>query len=269
MIIDFHTHVFPDAIAARTIHALRQKADIPAFTDGTLAGLKQSMAESGINISVVLPVVTKPSQFASVNRFAATITEKEGIISFGGIHPDTSNYKEELNTIKSLGLKGIKIHPDYQDCFIDDIRYLHILDFAFSIGLLTVTHAGVDVGFPEPAYCSPEKSAAVLKTLYGNSMPAQPQLILAHTGGWQSWDKVERHLIGLPVWMDISFSLGMISNEQMLRIVRNHGAERMLFATDSPWSGQKETLEQFRALPLTAEEQSMILHQNAEKLLGL
>ncbi len=88
MIIDFHTHVFPDAIAQRTIAHLEDKGGMKAHIEGTLTGLKCSMKRAGIDYSVVLPVVTKPSQFESVNRYAAEINGKEGIFSFGGIHPD-------------------------------------------------------------------------------------------------------------------------------------------------------------------------------------
>ena len=134
MIIDFHTHIFPEKIASKTISVLEQKAGISAFTDGTLEGLKRSMQESGIDWSVVLPVVTKPSQFQTVNTYAAEINGKNGIFSFGGIHPDTENIEESLDFIKRLGLKGIKIHPDYQNCMIDDPRNIAILRYAISIG---------------------------------------------------------------------------------------------------------------------------------------
>lgn len=269
MVIDFHTHVFPEKIATKTIATLEEKGGIKAFTDGTLAGLKQSMAAGGIDWSVILPVVTKPAQFQTVNTYAASITGKDGIISFGGIHPDTADYRGELDTIKALGLKGIKLHPDYQQCMIDDPRYIQIIRYAVSIGLLVVTHAGVDIGFPEKVHCPPDRGAAMLEQVYGDTVPDKPQIIFAHTGGWQSWDDVERYLVGKPIYLDISFSLGMIPDQQMVGIIRSHGADKILFATDSPWSGQRETLALFRKLPLTQAEQDQILYQNGAALLGL
>ncbi len=269
MIVDFHTHVFPEAIAARTIETLAEKAGIRAYTDGTLSGLKASMRESGIGWSVILPVVTKPKQFQSVNDYAASINGKAGILSFGGIHPNTADYQGELDTIKALGLKGIKIHPDYQGVPISDPRYLRIIRYAVSIGLFVVTHAGVDVGMPERVLCPPQLGAAMLEQVYGGKAPEQPRIIFAHTGGWRQWDDVERYLVGKPVYLDISFSLGMISDEQMMRIIRRHGAQRILFATDSPWSSQRETLEAFRRLPLTETERELILWENAYRILKL
>jgi uncharacterized protein len=266
MVIDFHTHVFPDKIAAKTIEKLSQRVeDAKAFTDGTLSGLKKSMKEHSIDISVVLPVITKPSQFETVNNFAAEITGKDGLISFGGIHPDMEDYEEGLRKIKELGLLGIKLHPDYQETFIDDPKYVRIIQCATDLGLIVVIHAGLDIGLPDPIHCPPDKTAAMLAQIDC----ADAKIVLAHMGGYDQWDDVEEYLVGKNVFFDIGYCMGMIGNEQFLRIVRNQGADRILFASDSPWSGQKETLEYLKRLDLTEEELECILHVNAEELLGL
>lgn len=265
MVIDFHTHIFPDRIAAGAIEKLENVGGIKAFTDGTLTGLKKSMKENHIDISVVLPVVTKPSQFDTVNSYAAEITGRDGIISFGGIHPDSEDYREKLDTIKRLGLLGIKLHPDYQDTFINDPRMVRIIQYATDLGLIVIIHAGVDIGLPNPVHCPPERAADML------SMIDNPdaRIVLAHTGGWTMWDDVEEFLVGKNVWFDISYSLGTIDEEQFIRIIKNHGADRILFATDSPWGGQKETLERIQKVDLSEEELERILHGNAEELLGM
>ena len=156
MVIDFHTHIFPDKIAAKSIAALGAIAGIDAYTDGTLNGLLQSMEQSEVDISVILPVMTNPLKFESVNAFAAKINEQyEGkLISFGGIHPDCENYKEKLNWLRKNGFKGIKIHPDYQKVMIDDIRYMRIIEYANEIGLIVITHAGFDDVSPQSTHCS-------------------------------------------------------------------------------------------------------------------
>lgn len=122
MIIDFHTHIFPDKIAGRTLDYLSDIFGASPFADGTHTGLCDSMKKAGVDVSVSLPAVTKVSQVESINRFASAFTEG-AVISFGGIHPECENYKEILKEIKNLGLKGIKLHPDYQDMYFDDIRY--------------------------------------------------------------------------------------------------------------------------------------------------
>lgn len=269
MIIDFHTHIFPDKIAPRTIAKLEKNSHTRAYTDGTLEGLKRSMKEAKVDVSVILPVVTKPEQFKSINEYARSITVDEvlpgrcNLISFGGIHPMTSNYKEEIDEIAAMGLKGVKLHPDYQETFIDDISYLRIMDRASEKGLIISVHAGLDVGLPQVVHCTPKGVRNALKQV-------QPQkLVLAHTGGMECWYEVEEHLVGTDVYLDCSYSLGRIADEQFIRIAKNHGIEKILFATDSPWSGQKEDIAYLKKLGFSDEEKEAIFWKNAWKLLGM
>ncbi len=274
MVIDFHTHIFPDALAPKTISYLEGLCGVTPSTDGTLKDLKASMTSAGIDYSVILPVVTKPHQFNSINRFAAEINNKDGIFSFGGIHPDCTDIDTKIAHIVSLGLRGIKLHPDYQCVNADDPRYVKIINTALANNLLVTYHAGVDIGLPNPNYATPQMLFHLLEQVELPLTAPLPEgkggaLIFAHTGGFRFWDDVERLLVGKPVYLDISFSTPYISDEQLLRIIRTHGAERILFATDSPWSDQKKYLQHFRSLPLTDEEKEMILWKNGAKLLGL
>ena len=113
MVIDFHTHVYPDKIAERTINALLNSApDVKIFTKGTIDALIESMNKAGIDKSVVLPVATRKGQFDTINNFAYNINQKYSqLVSFGGIHPDDENPEQKLRFLKSKGFKGIKIHP--------------------------------------------------------------------------------------------------------------------------------------------------------------
>ena len=141
MVIDFHTHMFPDKIADKTITFLAEVCQIPPQTDGTYTGLSESAKKGGVDLSIALPAMTKPSQFDSVNTFAAAHQEGN-VISFGGIHPATEHYREELRHIKELGLKGIKLHPDYQDMYFNDIRYKQTGRLCHqSLELIIVVHA--------------------------------------------------------------------------------------------------------------------------------
>lgn len=267
MIVDFHTHIFPEKIAAKTIAYLEEKAHIKSFGDGTEQGLVSAMEAAGVDVSVVLPVVTRPEQFRTINQFAAQLNEKyrnrqTRLWSFGGIHPDSADYKEELRTIKELGLLGIKLHPDYQDTHFDDIRYMRILDYASELGLVSVVHAGVDVGFPDNVRCTPRQIHRVLEEVKPKN------LVLAHYGGFDMWEDVEELLAGRDVWLDTAFTAGYLKDEAFMGIWNKHGADRILFATDSPWSGQKETLEYLRGLAIPSEDINKILGQNARRLIG-
>ena len=273
MIIDFHTHIFPDKIAAKTVGHLAQVGAVIAYTDGTLHDLKRSMRDSGVTHSVVLPIVTKPEQFKHINEFAQAITHIEpdedglSIISFGSIHPDSANYKEELRIIKQKGLKGIKLHPYYQSTYIDDIKYERIIDYASQLGLLVSIHCGRDLGYPCQIYATPEQLKRMLRDVFCGFSPNN--LILAHLGGHDMENQSEELLVGGDFYMDLAYILRLIPPEQTLRMCRNHGIEKILFATDSPWSEQHLDIAHLKTLGFTQEELDMILYKNGARLLGL
>lgn len=282
MIIDFHTHTFPDKIAASALEKLSKASHIRPFSDGTAVGLSDSARTAGVDMSIVLPVATSPKQVEHINDFAAKTnesTDETGLFSFGCIHPDYPEWSAELERIKALGLKGIKIHPVYQGVDIDDPRFLRILSKAGELGLIVVTHAGWDIGFPGVMHCSPEMTLRAIK------QAGPVKLVLAHMGGWRQWDKVEELLADQPIWFDTSFSTGsltplddgfyasadlpMLGEPDFLRMVRAIGVDRVLFGTDSPWSNQAEEIERIKSLPLTEAERDAIIGGNAQRLLGI
>lgn len=264
MIIDFHTHIFPDEIAPKSIPALEKASGIRAATDGTLTGLLQSMEQTGVDISVIMPVVTKPSQFDRINAFAAKVNETYAgrLISFGGIHPDCEDYKEKLNTIKALGLPGIKLHPDYQGVMIDDVRYMNIIEYASELGLIILTHAGIDIGLPQPVHCPPEKMRKVLDKIKPRKM------VLAHCGGWKQWEEVYDCLAGEDVYLDTAFTFDYIKPEMFLKLLSGHDKKKILFATDSPWGHAAREIQALRELKLESGVLDDILANNAKRLLA-
>ena len=121
MLIDTHTHIFPDALAARVIPHMAQVCGTVPSTEGTLDSLLASMEKNHVDRSIILPVVTAPRQFDSINRFAAEVNEKnENLCSFGGIHPDCEDLHGKLRLLQKNGFIGIKLHPDYQNHMVDD-----------------------------------------------------------------------------------------------------------------------------------------------------
>ncbi len=262
MIIDFHTHMFPDKIAKSTLDFLAGVCGVKPYTDATYSGLLSSAKEAGIDLCVALPAVTKVSQVESINRFAAQYQEG-AILSFGGIHPACENYKEILRHVKELGLKGIKLHPDYQDMYFNDIRYKRLVAYATELELIISVHAGVDPKCPDDVHCTPKMARELIDEV-------QPErLVLAHLGGNLIWDDVERELVGRSVFFDTGVVLDHITEEQFLRIVHTHGADKILFATDSPWKGQKEFIKLLSDMPLTSNEKELIFSGNACRLLGI
>ena len=273
-VIDFHTHVYPDKIASRTIAALSSAADVTAHTDGTLSGLLQSMKESGVSKSVILPVATRKGQFDTINRVAKSINDQyDEVISFGGIHPDDEDIAEKLRFLKDNGFRGIKLHPDYQETMINDKRYLDIICECHHLGLIVITHAGKDPAY-EKVHCPPKEGRELLEKVYSITRFTEPFIVFAHLGGNRLLFDVEKYLVGQNCYIDISCSFSCFghfcdnSDEDVVRVIRNHGADKILFATDSPWNGQEEYIRHFQSLDgLSDKEKEMIFYQNAERLL--
>lgn len=264
MVIDFHTHTFPDKIAEKTIAYLAEKGNVKPFREGTLSSLKESMKRSGTDYSVILPVATVPKQVESINRLAAELNGKDGIIYAGAIHPDYEDIDGTLDFIKGAGLFGIKLHPDYQDVYFNDPKVLKILEGAAKRGLYTVTHAGIDVGYPNDVHCTPDMVLEVLDKLKGL---IDNKLILAHLGGCDLPDEVIGKLCGKPVYMDTAVVLDRYP-EKSVEIIKAHGADKILFATDSPWADQGAFIKLLKSFGFSERENENMFSENAGKILS-
>lgn len=264
MIIDFHTHVFPDKIACKALNSLSAACGgiYKPVSDGTVRGLVSRMDEWHIDVSVIQPVVTKGSQLPHANEWAAAAASGR-IAAFGGIYPHSENWKQEIDRIASLGLKGIKFHPEYQQFAVDAPKMLRMYDYALAKNLILLFHAGADPAFPPPYHSSPAQFAHIVDEMRGGV------IVAAHLGGHKQWDDTERYLAGKNIWLDTSMGFSYFSQEQFLRIAEKHGTDKILFASDSPWSDAREEICRIRALPLAEEQINAVLGGNAAALLGL
>ncbi len=263
MIIDFHTHAFADTLAPRAIASLSAASGgLTPCTDGTASDLIRSMDECGVAHSVMLNIATKPKQQIRINDWAAEISSNR-ITAFGSIHPDADDVFDELERIKSLGLKGVKLHPEYQNFEVDEPRMTPIYKKIASLGLITVFHAGQDIGFMPPAKAAPEKLVRALQAFDG------APVVAAHFGSYIMWDDVLDQLCGLPIYFDTSFCFGRIQHPLAHAIVEKHTPDRILFGTDLPWSDAKTELRLIDSLDLSDADRDKILFRNAAQLLHL
>ena len=269
MIVDFHTHVFPDKIAEKTVFALAGNSKNTPYSNGSVDGLINAMTIADADISVSLPVLTKSTQFESVANFAIAINERfknssRKIISFAGMHPDCDNVEEKLLFLKNNGIKGFKIHPDYQETFIDDPKYIKILQVAKELDLIVVTHSGIDDGYKgKPVRCPVERVKNVVEKV------GHKKFVLAHYGAHKQWQNVLENLCGLDVYFDTAFTLHEIEENLFKKIIKAHGEDKILFATDSPWRDIKTDVEILKSYKLEKETEQKILYKNALKLLGV
>ena len=268
MVIDIHTHAFPEAIAARTIEFLKDKMYrqsgicVENSTDGTVDGLIESMDRSGIDKSIIMPIATKISQTTTINNFAETLrTDK--IISFGSVHPLDNDAQKVLEDLKSRGFLGIKLHPEFQDFYIDSPEAVNILKICERLGLFVLIHSGADLGYPAPYHCTPERLENTLMHISGDN------LIAAHLGAFMMWDRILDKIVNMPIYIDTAAVGTCIKPDVYRDIIRSHGAERVLFGSDSPWEDQSHALNILNSTGIGENELELIKHKNAQRLFGI
>jgi predicted TIM-barrel fold metal-dependent hydrolase len=261
MIVDVHTHIFPDDMAERVVSQLSAAGAVPAFLDGTSSALLDSMDRASIDVSVIAPVATKAAQVRSINDFSASVGSSR-LIPFGTLHPEFEDVAAEVARMKSMGIRGIKLHPEYQAFHPDDEALFPMYEELQRAGLFILFHAGYDVEIPT-LHSTPSHFANVHEAL------PDLVLILAHMGSWRLWDDVEEHLVGKDVYFDTSYVFDDIDIDQFRRIVMEHGPERILFGTDSPWTDQLVEVGRLRACGLEPTVVDSILGGNASRLFGL
>jgi predicted TIM-barrel fold metal-dependent hydrolase len=258
-IIDFHTHIFPDKIAEAATENICKFYGFPREMAklGTLDDLKENAKAAGVGYFVVNSTATKIEQVKAINDWIASITT-ENIFGLGTLHPDYPYIEEETERIISLGLKGIKLHPDFQEFNIDDEKLDRI--YSAAQGRLPILiHAGDD----RFGYSSPFRIANVLKKF------PRLDIVAAHLGGWSEWEEAKEHLWGKRIWFDTSSSLWFMPPEKAVEIIRGHGADKIFFGTDYPIFNQKDELERLDKLGLTQSEMEDILFNNANNFLNL
>lgn len=263
MLIDFHVHAFADQIAQRAVERLKSVAKIESETDGTLADARRRMREWGVDKAVLLPVATKPSQQRTINDWAKAV-EDDCVLSFGSIHPDAADRLEELRYIKEIGLRGVKLHPDYQDFFAAEEKMLPVYETCEALGLPIVFHAGYDPLSPDVVHGKPADFAKIAERFPNLT------IILAHLGGELRWDEAEEFVVGKRnVYLDTAYTTRILTDEQFLRMIRKHGVDRILFASDCPWDNAAQIYQRLKTFGFTEEEQTLIFYRNAQRLLGL
>ncbi|HHO48978.1 MAG TPA: amidohydrolase [Desulfobacteraceae bacterium] len=260
-IIDFHTHAFPDDLAARAIPFLEQEGNVKAWLNGTVADLLRSMDRAGIEKSVICSIATQPRQFRSILEWSKSI-RSDRLIPLPSIHPLSENPAEELRIIAVEGFPGIKMHPYYQNFALDTEQMTAIYEALIDNNLMVVMHTGFDIAFPRIPLCDPSRIIKVLNGFPGLKM------ITTHLGAWDHWDEARRLLIGRPVYMELSYALDFLDPATARRMIISHPQEYLLFGSDSPWSDQENTLRLLRQLELDPALYRKIVRDNAERLLA-
>jgi uncharacterized protein len=260
-IIDFHTHAFPDSLAERAISSLAESADWQPEGDGTVAGLLRLMEQAGVDQSVLASVATKPEQLQPIIKWSLKI-RSERIEPFASIHPDSPDVGADVAAVVAAGLKGVKLHAMYQRFKVDEPRLFPLYEALDAAGLIVLFHAGRDVAFGDDDSADPARVVSVVDQF--------PNLIivLAHMGGWRTYDSFIQHLLGRDVYIDTAFSADFCKGDSLKTLLAKHSADRILFATDSPWGSMQQHLDYVNSFPVSDAVREKIFHGNAERLLA-
>jgi uncharacterized protein len=265
-IIDMHAHCFPDSIAKQAVASLRKEGEFEPCCDGTAAGLREFMKKDGIAVSVNLPVATKKEQVAGVNRKMIEFnrTSPGDIICYGAMHPDyrkVGNVREEIHFISEHGIKGIKLHPEYQQFYPDDPALAELYEACRDYRVIVHLHAGFDFPYPEHIRATPERLKQVL-AVKGLTV------VFAHLGGYRMWDGVLKHLAGTESFFDTGFT-HQIRPETFREILACHGEDRIVFGTDFPWMTAGVIRKVVEKSVADEQVREKIFFRNAERLLGI
>lgn len=260
-VIDFHTHIYPSKVAQKAVKAIGEFYGIPMNGIGTASTLIRSGSKINVVKYVVYSVATNPNQVSSINDFIAEKCKKysEVFVGYGTLHPYMDNFRQEIDRISLLGLKGLKFHSDFQEFDIDDNRAIEIYKVAAQLKLPVIFH----MGDKTRKFSEPIKLRRVIDKV--------PDLtvIAAHFGGYSAWASSKEYLVGQNIYMDTSSSLFLLPPEQAAEIIHMHGYEKVFFGTDFPMWNHVEELTRFLDLPLKDSEKSAILYDNAAKFLKL
>ncbi|MBP3580329.1 MAG: amidohydrolase [Clostridia bacterium] len=266
MIIDFHTHAFPDKLADKAVAHLYELGGMPPKSDGKISGLIRCMDEDGVDASVVLSIATKPQQETNVNNFAISLLENPRIIPFGSVFPGSDTALTEIERLHKSGVKGIKMHPEYQDFYIDEDRVAPIYKKCGELGMIVLLHCGGDVAYEPPYHGTPELIEKIVNKFCDTTFVA------AHMGGFDLWEEfantVKPHK-NLYIDTSMTNTAKHLDNEIGHRIFETHGYDKFLFGSDSPWERHYKSMEKLYSYGFSDEVNKKILGENAVKLLGI
>lgn len=266
-IFDIHTHTYPEILSVKATVNLGKFYNFNVEGKGTVSDLMENSKNAGISGFLILGVATNARQVHKVNEAIAEdvrIARENGYAAYGfaGMHQDTEDFNKELDYAVSLGLCGVKLHPDIQGVDINDERFIQLYEELEKRGLPLYLHMGDDRD--EYRFSEPEKLAKILDRFPNLTV------IAAHFGGYKAWEEAITHLSGRKnVWYDTSSALWAMTPEYARFLIDKLGSETMMFGTDYPVVTSPEYLELFNKINLTEDEKRAILWDNAARLLKI
>lgn len=259
-IADAHTHIFPTKIAAKATSSIGSFYETGMFADASVENLLNAGDKIGVSKHLVCSSAVTPEQAYNINEFIAAECKKEPkFLGFAALHPLMPDYKEEIAHAKSLGLRGVKIHSDFQKVDIDNEKSIEFYREIAKNDLPVLFHMGDN----RYDYSSPDRLA--------NLMRRVPDLVVfaAHFGGYRCWDRVEKLQPNENLYFDTSSSLTVIDKNMALGLIEKFGVDKFFFGTDFPMWNPEEEIERFYSLGLSKTENEKILYNNFARVFNI
>ena len=260
--IDAHCHVFPEKVVDKAVGAIGGFYNIPMYYRGTADNLIKAGDASGIDRFLIHSVATKPQQVSVANRYLASLVENSGgrFYGLGTVHPLSDDMERDINELQSLGLKGIKIHPDMQGFTLDCDGFMDAFEICQAKGLAVLAHTGDNRG----DRTNPNRVEHVLK--------AFPQLTFvgAHFGGYTVWDWAVEVLPKYDnLFVDTCSTLFWKGAWGLRDYIKAYGIDRCMFATDFPMHPASLELKALLYLGYSDDEYEKLFAGNAKRIYKL
>ena len=261
-VINSHCHIYPEKIASKAVEGIKNFYDLNMSLNGRTDDLIKDGSKVGVVHYLVHSVATTPKQVKSINEFISyEVKSHNGLFTgFGTLHPDSDDIEGDFNYLCDLGLKGVKLHPDFQLFALNEKKAFDLGEVIAAGDVPLLIHCG-DFRYN---YSNPEQLIPFLDKF--------PDLTVigAHFAGWSMWEDATRQLSGREnLYVDLSSSLYALSAETANELIHAYGTDKVLWGTDYPMWDSVSEMEYFNRIDLTDEERSMILYENAAKLLKL
>lgn len=261
-IIDFHTHIFPDTLAARALSKISVQIGLSSgelYSDATALGTEKVLSKLGIDRAAVCNIAVTPEREGAVNSFAISLLKNPFFIPLGSVHPKSKNKENEIERLWISGIKGVKLHPDFMETPLSDEGYGEIFSLLSERGMFALIHSGNNPFREEAALSTPEKIAKIREKFDTLT------IVAAHLGGFGMAERSVKALSGSGVYLDTSLSA--LSGENLYNIIEAFGEDYILFGSDTPWSNPRRELSFIQNLPVSEGAKRKILCFNALKLI--
>lgn len=258
---DIHTHAFRSPIAHKAVEHLHNHYGIDPVGNGLIEDLLARLKSAGIERCTVHTAAMTPGQVRPANNWAIELQQAyPQVVAFGSVHPDHKAWESELDRLERKGVRGLKIHPEFQNVRLDSPGMMRIFEAARDRFIFMI-HIG-DKQQPDENPSCPMKFMRVKKNF------PRLNMIAAHLGGYQHWKWALECLIGRNVYIDTSSSLPFMDDDTLHAIFRRHPREKILFGSDYPIFDPGAEAERLKSrLSLTSRELDEFM-EHADALLG-